>query len=332
MQKIAFIPSHKSPWAVHPARTDLIIDASDTIGSSLMRACIPFAYLKKHYSLKIESCYGRTLPGHLTHNDIAVFVKDYQHRDIERAKKLGCIVVYDPVDLYHDTFVNDGRFDVMIASCDAHADIMSRKHKISRDKIVVIDVLHSNVDRRKVDPRDKIQKPVVGAVSPGKTALLRPEVYSDLVDFGKNTGFDVKNVDFNDQQLSLDYEKIYVNNLIECYQGIHIGLALFDQEDLDFDRINQKPSTKISGYASYDIPAVCTYQKSMDKIISKFPRFQDYVAENVDHAKDILVRIVKDYDYYMQSRELFHDIGEMFHMEHSYQLYVEQINEAALFH
>lgn len=330
MQKIVFVPSHKSPWRRHPSDPRIVVDASDTIGSSLMRACIPYVYLKKYFSDKIDACYDRNLPDYAKSGDIVVFVKDYQHKDIEASKKRGCITVYDPVDLYHDTFQNNGKFDVMIASCNAHADIMAKKHNIERSKIIVIDVLHSNVNREKLPPRQMSQRAVVGAVSPGKTALLRPEVYEDFVNFGSLNNFDVRNVDFNDQSISLDYRNIRVNNLIECYRGIHIGLALYDPSDLDFDRLNQKPSTKISGYASYDIPVVCTYQRSMDKILERFPRFQDYIADNVSHSKLIVKKLVNDYDYYMESRKLFQDVGEMFHMDHAYHMYVDQINGAVI--
>ena len=327
MQNIIFIPTHKSPWRRHPSNPKIILDASDTVGSSLMRACIPFAFMKRKYNGILQSFCSRILPEYAKKNDIVIFVKDRNHPHIKESKKRGCITVYDPIDSYCE-FNNDGKFDIMIASCDAHAEILSKRHSIERSKIIVIDVLHSNVNREKSLPKSKDQITVVGSVNPGDTAMLRKEVYQDLVLFGKDNQFEVKNVNSDLAKFSLDYNTIKVNNLFECYKDIHIGLALYDPKDLDYDRVNQKPSTKISGYASYDIPVICTYQKSMDKIIDKFPDFKFYIAKDVTDAKSIMLKLVKDYDFYLNSRKLFHDIGEMFHMDHSFDLYVKQINEA----
>lgn len=327
MQKIVFIPSQTAPWYCVGSRR---VDAADTIGSSLMRAVVPAAFMKKHYSDKIDVRYGRNIPDDLAPGDIVVFVRTFLHEDIRKAREMGCITVYDAVDDC-DPFPGDPLYSVMIATSRRHQELMARRHDLDIRRIVDIDVLHTNVQREKTSVLRPGQRQVVGSVNPGNTAFLRNDLYEDLVSFSRRNDFELRNVNFNVQRIGFDANNLSVNNLIKCYEGIHIGLALYNQDDLDYDRVNQKPSTKVSGYASYDIPVVCTYQKSFDPILKAFPAFQDYVVEDVRTAKDIIQRLVKDYDYYMKSRSLFHDIGEMFHMDHSYEKYVTQINEAAKF-
>lgn len=334
MQKIIFIPNQKSPWDSQQYTdedgklTSAMIDRADTIGSSLMRACIPYFFMKEHFSDKIQACYGRKLTDEAVSGDIVVFVRDCDHPGIEEAKKRGCITVYDTID-GSKPFVANGKFDIIIANSSAHAEILSKRHEIDLKKIIVIDILHTNVNREKVKARERHQRAVVGAVNPGSTAFLPAAVYDDMMQFAKKNEFDLKNVDYEKVPLSLDVKNMRVNNLFECYDGIHIGLALFIQESLDYDRTNQKPSTKVIGYSSYDIPAVCSYQRALDNIINQFPDFENYIAQDIKHAKSIILKLVQDYDYYMESRALFHDIGEMFHMDHSYDKYVTQINNVA---
>ncbi len=327
MQKIVFVPSQHAPWYVMGSR---IVDAADTIGSSLMRAVVPAVYMKYHFSNKIDVRYGRTIPNDLAPGDLVIFVRTYQHDDIKKARDMGCITVYDAIDDVKE-FPGDDLFSVMIATSKKHREIMSRRHNLDIRRIVDIDVLHTNIQRDKTSVRQPGQKAVIGSVNPGKTAFLRSDLYEDLVDFAHQNNIEFRNVDFNDQKISFNVEQHRVNNLIKCYEGLHIGLALYRQDDLDYDRVNQKPSTKVTGYASYDIPVVCTYQKSFDPIIEKFPQFVDFIAKDNNDAKRVILKLVEDHDYYMKSRLLFHDIGEMFHMEKSFDLYVNQINEASKF-
>jgi len=334
MQKIIFIPNQKSPWGQQRCTgadgksSYEMIDHSDTVGSSLMRACVPYAFMKEHFSDKIQVCYKRTLPDDASAGDIVIFVRDCDHPGIQEAKNRGCITVYDNIDGCKQ-FNANGKFDIIIANSAKHAEILSKRHEIDLKKIVIIDILHTNVNREKVKARARNQQPVVGAVNPGPSAFLRTDIYEDLVQFSKKNKFDLKNVDYEKIPLSLDVENIRVNNLFECYDGIHIGLSLFVQEHLNYDRLNEKPSTKVTGYSSYDIPVVCSYQRAFDDIIQRFPDFKNYITQDIEHAKSIILRLVQDYDYYMESRSLFHDIGEMFHMDHSYDKYVTQINNAA---
>jgi hypothetical protein len=327
MQKIIFIPSTKAPFSFDNNR---VIDKADTVGSSLMRACMPHAFMSAQFSDKINVCYSRKLPDSAGSCDIVIFVRDLLNPDIKESKRRGCITVYDTVDAVANFNAVD-KFDILIACSKIHAEILSKNCSLDMSKIVVIDHLHTNVNRKKVKCREQNQRAVVGAVNPGLTAFLPLADYEDLREFSKNNEFDLKNVDFDKVNLSLT--QMHINNLFECYDGIHIGLALFNENNRkslnDLDRVNQKPSTKVSGYAAYDIPVVCTYQRSYDEILQNFPDFKNYIAQDIEHAKSIILRLVQDYDYYMESRSLFHDIGEMFHMDHSYDKYVTQINNAA---
>jgi hypothetical protein len=62
-------------------------------------------------------------------------------------------------------------------------------------------------------------------------------------------------------------------------------------------------------------------------MIKKFPFFQEFIANDIEHAKKIILRLVRDYDYYQECKKMISEIGEMYHMEHSYDAYVTQINK-----
>jgi glycosyltransferase involved in cell wall biosynthesis len=328
MQKLVFIPSHKSPYfRAKEEPVDVLIDGADTIGSSLMRACVISLFMKKKWDHLIDVRYSRELPPDVNEGDIVIFVKDFEHKDIAVSKEKKCITVYDPVDLPH-TFSNNKKFDLMIACSDAYADIMSKKHDVDRSKVITIDVLHTNINRKKVTPRKKDQKVVVGAVNPGSTALLEEGAYKNLLDFSNKNNFLLKNVDTDKKHFSLDRASGEVKNLFECYEDLHIGLALYDQNKLNYDRINQKPSTKVTGYASYGIPVICSYQRALDPIIEQFPEFANFIAKDLEEAKEKLLNLINNFELYEKSKELFSKIGEMFHMDHAYERYINQINDA----
>lgn len=84
----------------------------------------------------------------------------------------------------------------------------------------------------------------------------------------------------------------------------------------------------MSAYSSYAIPCIATYQDSYQTLVSEFPKLNDFMATDIDHAILLINKLANDYDYYVESRDFFDSIGESFHMKNSYRLYVEQINTA----
>lgn len=313
MQKIAFIPNRHWP-------------SPEKRGSSLMRACVISSYMQKNFDDKIEARYSRSLPSDFYNKDIVVFVKDSDHEHIRKSKERGCITVYDPIDATH-AFKNNDKFDLMIASSEAHAKIISKNHEIDLKRIVHIDHLHTNVYRKKSKvyvPSDVFN---VGYVGVAPKLGLNDSNYKKFVNYlNEDRKFHLKETSTLDLELTLS-EEGDVKNLYEAFENIHVGLSLYD-EKLENRRKSEKPSTKMSAYSSYSIPCIATYQDSYQELISTFPQLSEFMADDIDHAISLVKKLANDYDYYVESRKLFDSIGESFHMKNSYELYIEQINRA----
>jgi hypothetical protein len=205
---------------------------------------------------------------------------------------------------------------------------LSINHKIDREKIAIIDHLHTNNYRKKACTRRVDGKVTVGYVGVAKNAGMDEQDYQALIHFFEEACVSFKEVDTLKINVFVEPEDVSVRGLYEHYENIHIGLSLFN-ESFDPRRKKEKPSTKLSAFASYDIPAVVTYQDSYDPILKLFPEFQNFIADNVKHAEAILRKLIQDFDYYVESQKLFSSIGEYFHMDNGYDLYVNQINKIA---
>jgi hypothetical protein len=309
MQKIAFIPNHnwKSP---------------ETRGSSIMRACVVSAYMKQTYESLIDVRYSKFLPKDFEKNDIVIFVKDFTHPDIKVAKQKGCIVVYDPID--DQNIFNSEIFDIVISSSKSHADVLIKRCNLDSKKIISIDHLHTNTFRKKTKERKKEEIVTIGSVTPVRNLGIREDDCNLLKNFIASENAVIKEFTDTNYILSNDFREVI--NLHERYVCLDIGLALYDFS-MEPSRKKEKPSTKLSAFSSYGIPAVLTYQESYSNVIEIFPELENYVVFDIEQVKKILKKLILDFDYYLYSKNLFDEIGEFFHMKNSYKLYVEQINE-----
>ena len=85
-----------------------------------------------------------------------------------------------------------------------------------------------------------------------------------------------------------------VKGLSEAYSDIDIGLSLYDIEE-ESTRLTTKPSTKLSAWASFGIPAVLSYQKSYDPYVKKYPFLQELIVDSLDleAAMSIVLKLSK---------------------------------------
>ena len=267
---------------------------------------------------------------------MVIFVKDDLHTDIRKAKSKGCITVFDPCDMIFFS-KNSSQFDIIISASKIHSAWLSRKTSVNIDKFTVIDHLHTNFNRLKASEREADSKVIIGATNYDDYAMIGKEKFLYLKNnIDKKSEISNYNLTKNNGSrcaFSIDYKNNTVVGLYDCYKHMHIGLNLFDIKDQTFDpndqstnRVTIKPSVKLIAMASYGIPSISYYQSSYDKFIEKYEGFENFIAKDIDDVIAKINKLVCDFEYYQESKKMFSQIGEDFHMDNSFNMYVKQIN------
>ena len=286
-------------------------------GSTIMRAFVPAMHLKKKFNYN-TFCLNRLDVSQLNQNDIVIFMKCNNHPDVNIARSKKCICIYDPVDNF-DSFANNDKFNFFIAASKAHIDFLAINHKINSNKCIIIDHLSTNITNLIADAKYSI--PTVGAVQP----VHEHNILKLLPNFCKTIGSIFTYKDSHKETIEF-CQNTGNKQLFSLYKDINIGISVYDiNTERGKERVNQKPSTKLSAFSSYCIPCVLTKQNSYSQYLEKYDLLNNLIVESDEEIFFQIEKLSKDNVYYNKCRDVMMLLRNDFHMDNVERLYVDQV-------
>jgi hypothetical protein len=293
-------------------------------GSSIMRAFVPAHHLNSKLRVK-TTCGPRLDSAKVKEGDVVYFIKCYGHPDVPMAAKKKCIRILDPIDDFMaKAGSNTGKqFNFFVASCESHAKWLCKKLKVSCKRLLIIDHLSTNIKNFKAwdrwHPDASLNVGIIQGINLGYPSL------ETIEDFCQKQGanFIFHNISSKPMKFC---EETGNEPLYSYYRDIHIGLALYNKEKL-LNRFELKPSTKLSAFASYGIPAVFTEQLSFRPHLEKHKLLNSLMVQDWDEATEKIKQLIKDREFYDECRAMMIELGKDFHMDRAKELYVDQLLE-----
>lgn len=309
---------------------------AETRGSAIMRIYSPNFYLKKN-KIKSEIINSSHIDNfHKTNsnfkkNEAALIWVKTNKGNPKKWKDAGYITVFDPVDSDITTFNNiNENFDFVLVSCESHK-LFCENHRIIKNKMLIADHLSTYNENIDLDFSFKKHK-IIGLVEPIASQNFKPKKL-DILDYFFHGISSKNNLDFiykdsNKLGYFFESETGKVKGLSEAYSDIDIGLSLYDIEE-ESTRLTTKPSTKLSAWASFGIPAVLSHQKSYDPYVKKYPFLQELIIDSLDleAAMSIVLKLSNDEAFWKEAKSLMLSLKEEFSMNNCKKIYYDNIFE-----
>ena len=305
-------------------------------GSAIMRAHSPAYCLANTFGIEakvisssdidITKNVKLALEKFKKENIFLIWVKDLSN--VKKWSNQGYTTIFDPVDMkldsdYFRQAYNPDYFNFIFASSESHKNYLINL-KASPEKILIADHLSTNITETISRNHFEKNKPVIGIIEPTPGENVRAykkQMLSDFELFCSKNDLEFK---FKDPSrlYRFNTKNGIVEGLQEAYSGIDIGVSLFCKREENF-RFTIKPSTKLSAWASFEIPCILSY----DKYIEKYPFLKNLIIDSGNHSEsfDIILKLIYNREFWEESKSVMKLLKEDFSMHNCKKNYYENI-------
>jgi hypothetical protein len=251
------------------------------------------------------------LPKDLGSDDLVVFVKQFDPGQVTFAASKGTRTAYDIVDYFDQKSLPD--FGAIIVANVTHSDWVKEKYGAHR-RTFVMDHLHTNVKRNRT---------AVLAVKhvgfPGlQTELALRKHWPGVM---KGLG-----LDWIDMDPYRDGWKYDIDSLSNYALRLDLGLVYVDNTVAGHEqRVNLKPSGKLTFMLSHGIPCLFTPHVSYMNVIAAFDELNYLIVKTPEDVIEKVRELIAKPELYERMSELSFQAAETFHMDRALELYTVQL-------